>query len=84
MGSKYPVLPPNDIIKVLTGLGFQKVSQKGSHAKYVKQGNPIRTTIIPMHREVARGTLKSILEQADLTLDVFLEKLYRNNSTQSR
>ncbi|HBK54482.1 type II toxin-antitoxin system HicA family toxin [Syntrophomonas wolfei] len=84
MGSKYPLLPPNDIIKVLTGLGFQKVSQKGSHAKYVKQGNPIRTTIIPMHREVARGTLKSILEQADLTLDVFLEKLYRNNSTQSR
>ena len=84
MGSKYPLLPPNDIIKVLTGLGFQKVSQKGSHAKYVKQGNPIRTTIIPMHREVARGTLKSILEQADLTLDVFLDKLYRNNSTQSR
>ncbi|MDD2216758.1 MAG: type II toxin-antitoxin system HicA family toxin [Eubacteriales bacterium] len=84
MGSKYPLLPPNDIIKVLTGLGFQKVSQKGSHAKYVKQGNPTRTTIIPMHREVARGTLKSILEQADITLDVFLEKLYRNNSTQSR
>jgi predicted RNA binding protein YcfA (HicA-like mRNA interferase family) len=36
MGSKYPVLPPEDIIKVLVQLGFKKVSQKGSHAKYVK------------------------------------------------
>lgn len=32
MGSKYPVLTPHQIIKVLTKLGFEKVSQKGSHA----------------------------------------------------
>jgi len=75
MGSKYPLLPPNDIIKVLTHLGFQKVSQKGSHMKYAKQGNPTRTAIIPMHSEVARGTLKSILEQANVTLDDFLSNL---------
>ena len=75
MGSKYPLLPPNDIIKVLTRLGFQKNSQKGSHVKYTKQGNPSRTAIIPIHSEVARGTLKSILEQADITLDDFLSNL---------
>ena len=32
MSSKYPVLPPNKIIKVMRKLGFYKMSQKGSHA----------------------------------------------------
>lgn len=34
MGSKYPVLSPNEIIKALEKINFQKISQKGSHAKY--------------------------------------------------
>lgn len=75
MGSKYPILPPDDIIKALHKLGFYKVSQKGSHAKYRKDGNPTRTAIIPMHDEVARGTLQSILEQVGITLEEFKELL---------
>ncbi|WP_242661348.1 type II toxin-antitoxin system HicA family toxin [Alkaliphilus metalliredigens] len=31
--------------------------------------------IIPMHDEIAKGTLKSILEQADIQLDEFLNIL---------
>lgn len=31
--------------------------------------------IIPMHNEIAKGTLKNILEQADIELDLFLENL---------
>ena len=73
MGSKYPILPPEDIIKALQKIGFYKVSQKGSHVKYRKAGNPTRTAIIPMHDEVARGTLQSILEQAGITLEDFKE-----------
>lgn len=34
-----------------------------------------RTVIIPNHNEIAKGTLKSILEQAGLTLDDFLREL---------
>ena len=75
MGSKYPILPPDKIIKALQKIGYYKASQKGSHAKYRKDGNPIRTAIIPMHNEVARGTLQSILEQAGLTLEEFNELL---------
>ena len=33
MSSKYPVLPPNKIIKVMNKFGFEKCLQKGSHAK---------------------------------------------------
>lgn len=36
MSSKYPVLSPNKIIKALQKLGFEKTSQKGTHAKYTK------------------------------------------------
>lgn len=75
MGSKYPILPPSDIIKAIRKIGFYKVSQKGSHIKYRKDGEPTRTVIIPMHSEVARGTLQSILEQAGITLTEFKELL---------
>ncbi|MCL2088531.1 MAG: type II toxin-antitoxin system HicA family toxin [Oscillospiraceae bacterium] len=74
MGSKYPVLKPQEIIKSLASFGFVYKSQKGSHVKYIKteKGKPTKSVIIPMHNEVAKGTLKSILEQAGLTLDEFL------------
>ncbi len=75
MVSKYPVLPPDKIIKVLRRLGFVKVSQRGSHVKYKKGGIPSRIVIIPMHYEVAKGTLQSILEQAGITLEEFLNNL---------
>lgn len=71
MSSKYPVLPPSQIINALSKLGFEKISQKGSHAKY-KNSITQRVFIIPMHKEIAKGTLKSILEQADVKLEVFL------------
>ena len=32
---------------------------------------PGKIFIIPMHYEIAKGTLKSILEQADIELDLF-------------
>lgn len=71
MSSKYPVLPPSQIINILSKLGFEKISQKGSHAKY-KNLITQKVFIIPMHKEIAKGTLKSILEQADVELEIFL------------
>jgi predicted RNA binding protein YcfA (HicA-like mRNA interferase family) len=61
-----PVLKPEQIIKGLEKNGFMYVSQKGSHRKYRKGGF---TVIVPMHYEIAKGTLRSILEQAGLTLE---------------
>jgi predicted RNA binding protein YcfA (HicA-like mRNA interferase family) len=75
MGSKYPVLKPNEIITILNSHGFRVISQKGSHIKLRKEGLIVKTVIIPNHYEVAKGTLQSILEQAGLTLEEFLTKL---------
>lgn len=74
MSSKYPILPPNQIIFILHKFGFEKVSQKGSHVKYRNQFNN-KVCIIPMHKEIAKGTLKSILEQADITIEEFLNQM---------
>ena len=74
MSSKYPVLPPEKIIKTMRKLGFYKISQKGSHAKY-KNDYTRKVFIIPIHSEIAKATLKSILEQADIELEQFLKNL---------
>jgi len=60
------VLRPEQVIKGLERNGFHFVKQRGSHKKYKKDG---RTVIVPMHYELAKGTLMSILEQAGLTLE---------------
>ena len=74
MSSKYPILPPTKIIKVMRKFGFEKYSQKSSHAKYINYQLG-KIFIIPMHSEIAKGTLKSILEQADIELEEFLKEL---------
>jgi len=72
MGSKYPVLRPNEIISALSKKGFEFKSQKGSHAKY---SNGYRIYVIPLHDTIAKGTLKGILIQAGIELSDFLELL---------
>lgn len=75
MSSKYPILPPKRIIKIMEQkFGFERISQKGSHVKY-KNFYTQRTFIIPMHKEIAAGTFKSILEQANIELEKFSKYL---------
>ena len=45
MGSKYPILKPNEIITALSKKGFKFISQKGSHLKYSDGKNIV---IIPL------------------------------------
>ena len=60
------------IVKVLQAKGFIYISQKGSHVKFRKFGNPTLTVIIPANRkEMPHGTFRSILRQADLKEEEF-------------
>ena len=72
MGEKYPILKPQQIIAALSKKGYYLKSQKGSHAKYT---NGKLIVVIPVHDTVARGTLRSILLQADMELEEFLSLL---------
>ena len=57
-----------EVVKILTHeFGFSFISQKESHVKIRKivRGRAV-TTIVPMHRELARGTLLGVLELAEI------------------
>lgn len=70
MPSKYPVLTALEVIRRLESFGFETISQKGSHRK-LRNGS--YTVIVPMHSEISKGTLKSILMQAGLSLEEFVQ-----------
>jgi predicted RNA binding protein YcfA (HicA-like mRNA interferase family) len=75
MPSKYPLLSARKIVNALHKIGFEEVSQRGSHRKLKNNSELPRTVVVPMHDEVARGTLRSILEQAGIDLETFLDLL---------
>ena len=74
---KLPVLSGKDVVKILSKIGFVHVRTKGSHAILNKQDSEKGkiTVPVPLHRELAKGTLKSIMNQAGLTLDDLLKLL---------
>ena len=65
------------VIKILCKeFGFFFVSQKGSHVKLKKVVNKEEiTTIVPFHKELSPGTLKGILDLAQIDEKDFREKL---------
>jgi predicted RNA binding protein YcfA (HicA-like mRNA interferase family) len=65
-----PILSATAIVQALERAGFVQVRQRGSHVKLRHADG--RTAIVPMHREVAVGTLHSILRQARLTVGEFV------------
>jgi predicted RNA binding protein YcfA (HicA-like mRNA interferase family) len=69
---KLPRLSGAEIIKILEKMGFFQARQRGSHV-VMKKNNTEGTVgcVVPMHREVATGTLHSILKQARLTPEEF-------------
>jgi predicted RNA binding protein YcfA (HicA-like mRNA interferase family) len=61
-----------EVRRKLLAADFSEVSRRGSHVKFAKTASQgTRTAIVPDHREVAIGTLRSILRQAGLTPDEF-------------
>ena len=71
-----PAVSGRKAIKALTKAGFKVAGRKGSHIKLKKKVNDkVFVVIVPGHAELARGTLKSILRQANITREDFLKLL---------
>ncbi|MDR9459499.1 MAG: type II toxin-antitoxin system HicA family toxin [Dehalococcoidia bacterium] len=70
MKPQLPVLSGAQMVRMLVKAGFHQTSQRGSHVKMIKE-LPDRTpiAIVPLHRELAPGTVKSIIRQANLTME---------------
>lgn len=68
-------LPFREVKRRLEAAGFAEVGQRGSHVKFAKEtAKGILTAVVPRHREVALGTLRSVLRQAVISPEEF-EKL---------
>jgi predicted RNA binding protein YcfA (HicA-like mRNA interferase family) len=56
----------------LKAAGWVEVGTTGSHVKFAKRSAAsLRTTIVPRHREVAVGTMRSILRQCGISPEDF-------------
>lgn len=71
---KLPVVSGKEVVKALSKIGFKHMRTRGSHAILNKETDKGKITIpVPLHKELAKGTLKSIIKQAGLSLEDFLE-----------
>ena len=69
-----PVVSGTDAVKVFQRFGWTVARQSSSHIIMTKDGE-IASLSIPNHKEVARGTLRSLIRSANVTVDEFLKKL---------
>ena len=69
---KLPVLSGAELVKLLTRAGFQVIRQKGSHVSLQKG---TYKTVVPLHDELAKGTLNGILRQCGLTKNDLIKLL---------
>jgi len=71
-----PVVSGRQCCAALAKFGFVSVRQKGSHVVMQKKlENTTITVPVPDHKELAAGTLRSIIRQAGLTVEEFVAVL---------
>ena len=77
-----PKLPASAVIAALQRLGFRILRQKGSHVVLRREspnpgkGDASVTCVVPLHhRDLAVGTLASILRQAGIDVETFIDAL---------
>lgn len=69
---RLPVVSGSRLVRALEKDGFEVVGTKGSHCK-LRRGD--RTVIVPLHDEIAMGTLASILRATEMTAERLRELL---------
>jgi len=67
-----------EAIRALERVGFTQVRQRGSHVVLKKEAPEGDIgCVVPLHRELAIGTLQGILRQARITPHEFMDNLQR-------
>ncbi len=69
-----PLLSGREVVKVFATFGWTLARQSSSHIIPVKDGYPV-TLSVPDYKEVARGTLRSLIRDAGLTVGEFVSAM---------
>ncbi len=73
---KLPRLSGKELIKILSKIGFKPIRQKGSHIILIKEDlSGKKSTVVPMHAEIDKGTLLEIIRQTGLNREQFMDLL---------
>ncbi len=76
MTARLPVLNARDVVRALQRAGFSVSRISGSHCRLVHTSEPARKVTVPLHGgDLKRGTLRSIVAQAGLTVAEFVPLL---------
>lgn len=68
MTPRQPVVSGQQLIKALEKDGWAVVRQRGSHVRLKKPGRRY-ALVVPLHKEIRKGTLSGILRDANLSSD---------------
>jgi predicted RNA binding protein YcfA (HicA-like mRNA interferase family) len=65
-------LSGREVVKALERAGFYVKRQKGSHI-VLRRDSPFAQVVVPDHKSIDTGTLATILDGADLSVEDFIK-----------
>ena len=68
MSRRQPVVSGSALIRALERDGWEVTRQRGSHVRLKRAGRR-NALVVPLHKELRKGTLAGILRDADLSAD---------------
>lgn len=73
--NKLPRISGKNVIKLLCKTGYYIKRQKGSHVILKHKSYPENDVVVPLHRELDKGTLNKIIKQSFLSKKEFISLL---------
>ncbi len=72
--ARLPQLSGREVVRTFESFGWNQVRQSGSHMILVREGHAA-TLSVPDHKAVAKGTLRSLIRSAGITVDEFVNAM---------
>lgn len=72
--SKLPSISGKECIKALEKIGFYQKRQESSHI-IMRRDEPFAQVVVPDHSEIAKGTLRAIIRDIELSVEEFVSLL---------
>ena len=73
--SVLPRIAGREVVAALAKVGYHFDRQRGSHIVLRHTAPPHRRLVVPDHNEVAKGTLRTIIREAGLSVEEFVKLL---------
>lgn len=70
-----PVVSGKELVRALAKLGYDLDYQTGSHMILRDHRPPHRRITVPNHKEIAKGTLRQIMRDTGITVEILLDLL---------